>query len=144
MTAVSKLSKEKLDECKNIFDLNDTKKNGSISCGKLAVIFRKLGAYVPPDDLDQFIENKKEVKYDNFLNFFAEHYIKKITEKEIIDGLAFFDYNNDGFINASALKHALTTVGEKLTDEEAYDLLKSHTDKNGLINYTAFAGAISN
>ena len=143
MTAVNKLSKEKIEECKNVFNENDKRKVGSISCNKLTIIYRKLGAYISPEDLDAFIGNKKEIRFEKFLNFFAEHYTKKIEKKEIIEGLSFLDFGRDGNIHAHDLKHDLTTIGEKLSDEEAYDLLKSYTDKNGLIDYKKFAEEIS-
>ena len=143
MTEVNKLSKEKIDECTNVFNENDTKKNGSISCSKLAVIYRKLGAYISPNELEVFIGNKKEIKFEKFLNFFTEHYTKKIEKQQIIEGLSFLDFQRNGNINANDLKHALTTIGEKLSEEEAHDLLKAYTDKNGMIDYKKFAGEIS-
>jgi len=102
-----------------------------------------LGAYVPPDDLEEFIGNKKEIKFDKFINFFAEYYIKKIDKNQIIDGLSFLDKNKNGLISANDLKHALSVIGEKLTEEEGYDLLKNYTDKNGMIDYEKFTEDIS-
>ena len=102
-----------------------------------------MGAYVPPNDLGEFIGNKKEIKFDKFINFFAEYYIKKIDKNEIIDGLSFLDKNKKGLINANDLKHALSVIGEKLTEEEGYDLLKNYTDKNGMIDYKQFTEDIS-
>ena len=142
-SAISKLSKEKLEECKNIFKSNDINNKGSIPSNKLGFILRNLGAYVPPDDLEEFIGNKKEIKFDKFINFFAEYYIKKIDKNEIIDGLSFLDKNKKGLINANDLKHALSVIGEKLTEEEGYDLLKNYTDKNGMIDYKQFTEDIS-
>ena len=143
MASVIKLSKDKLEECRNVFNANDKYKNGFISCSKLSLIYRSLGAYIPQEDLEEFIGNKKEIKFEKFINFFAEYYNKKIEKKDIIDGLAFLDYNREGNINANDLKHALTSIGAKLTEEEAYDLLKAYTDKNGMIDYEKFAGEIS-
>ena len=135
---ISELSKEKLEECKNIFNVNDKDNKGSIPSNKLVSILRSLGAYVPPEDLKEFIGTKKEIKFDKFINFFAEYYTKKIDKNQIIDGLSFLDKNKNGYISSIDLRHALTTLGEKLTDEEGYDLLKNYTDKNGMINYKNF------
>ena len=141
--ALNKLSKEKIDECKNVFNLNDKYHTGYIPCSKLRLIILKLGAYISQEELDEFIGNKKEMKFDKFINFFADLYTKKIEKQQIILGLSFLDKDRDGNINANDLKHALTTIGEKLSDEEAYDLLKTYTDKNGLIDYKKFADEIS-
>ena len=140
---VSHLSKEKLEECKRIFNENDINNKGSILSNKLNIILRNLGAYVPPEDLEEFIENKKEIKFEKFINFFAEYYIKKYDKNEIIEGLSFLDKNNDGLINANDLRYSLTVLGEKLTEEESYDLLKNYTDKNGMIDYKKFTEDIS-
>ena len=139
---ISQLSKEKLEECKNIFKSNDINNKGSIPSNKLVFILRYLGAYVPPEDLEEFIGNKKEIKFDKFIAFFAEYYTKKIEKDQIIDGLSFLDKNKNGLINANELKHALQFIGEKLTDDEANDLLKNYTDKYGMINYRKFAEEI--
>ena len=139
---ISQLSKEKLEECKNIFKSNDINNKGSIPSNKLVFILRNLGAYVPPEDLEEFIGNKKEIKFDKFIAFFAEYYTKKIEKDQIIDGLSFLDKNKNGLINANELKHALQFIGEKLTDDEANDLLKNYTDKYGMINYRKFAEEI--
>ena len=141
--AINKLQKEKLEECKNIFKLNDINNKGSIPSNKLASILRNLGAYVHPDDLKEFIGNKKEIKFEKFTNFFAKYYTKTIDRNDIIKGLSFLDKNHDGLINSNELKHALTVLGEKLSEEESYDLLKNYTDKNGMIDYKQLTEDIS-
>ena len=64
MASVIKLSKDKLEECRNVFNANDKYKNGFISCSKLSLIYRSLGAYIPQEDLEEFIGNKKEIKFE--------------------------------------------------------------------------------
>jgi calmodulin len=137
-SVISQLSKEKLEQCKSIFNSNDINNKGSIPSKKLNFVLRSLGAYVPPDDLEEFIGNKKEIKFDKFISFFAEYYTKKIDKNQIIKGLSFLDRNNNGLISANELKHALTKLGEKISEEEGYDLLKNYTDKNGMIDYKKF------
>ena len=36
---------------------------------------------------------KKEIKFDKFIDFFAEYYTKKVDKKQIIKGLSFLDKN---------------------------------------------------
>ena len=110
---------------------------------RIASILRNLGAYVHPDDLKEFIGNKKEIKFEKFINFFAKYYTKTIDRNDIIKGLSFLDKNHDGLINSNELKHALTVLGEKLSEEESYDLLKNYTDKNGMIDYKQLTEDIS-
>ena len=56
-SVISQLSKEKLEQCKSIFNSNDINNKGSIPSKKLNFVLRSLGAYVPPDDLEEFIGN---------------------------------------------------------------------------------------
>jgi len=41
-------------------------------------------------------------------------------------------------VNAAELRHVLTTLGEKLSEDEVEQLLTGHEDNNGQINYEDF------
>jgi len=60
-------------------------------------------------------------------------------EQEIREAWKVLDRDRDGIIAAADLRHVLTTVGEKLTDEEMGELLKeANVDKDGNINFEHF------
>ena len=47
-----------------------------------------------------------------------------------------FDKNGDGYISASELRHVMTTLGEKLTDEEVDEMIReADIDGDGKVNY---------
>lgn len=47
-----------------------------------------------------------------------------------------FDKNNDGLISSSELRHVMTNLGEKLSDEEVDDMIKeADLDGDGMVNY---------
>lgn len=51
-----------------------------------------------------------------------------------------FDPKGNGYLHRDELKRVLTSFGEKLSSEEAEDLLSvAETDDQGRINYTKFA-----
>jgi Ca2+-binding EF-hand superfamily protein len=50
-------------------------------------------------------------------------------------GLKVFDKEQNGNISSAELRHLLTNLGERLTDEEVEQLLVGLEDKNGLIHY---------
>ena len=60
------------------------------------------------------------------------------TSDDFIEGLRHFDKDGNGFISSAELRHLLTTLGEKLSDEEAEQLLVGHEDNKGNINYENF------
>ncbi len=50
-------------------------------------------------------------------------------------GLRVFDKEQNGSISSAELRHLLTNLGERLSDDEVEQLLSGFEDKNGLINY---------
>ncbi|CAF1457662.1 unnamed protein product, partial [Adineta steineri] len=49
--------------------------------------------------------------------------------------LKVFDKEQNGSISSAELRHLLTNLGERLSDEEVEQLLSGFEDKNGSINY---------
>ena len=145
MSLVDQLPKEKREECKLVFDLYDFGKKGVISTDIVEKLCKNLGAYVPSDDIKEFKENYFDegvVNFDKFLVFFAEHYLKKIDKQQLISAFQFLDKGKTGSISTKELKHWIMVVGDKLTEKEADDLLKSF-DNKGVIDYRVLANEIS-
>jgi len=61
--------------------------------------------------------------------------------EEYCRGFQVFDKDMTGFIGVGQLKYILTNLGEKMTDEEVEELLKSIDTSSGQVNYT---GACTN
>ena len=58
------------------------------------------------------------------------------TEEEIREAFKVFDKNGDGFISAAELRHVMTNLGEKLTDEEVDEMIReADIDGDGKVNY---------
>ncbi|KAK6023469.1 EF hand [Ostertagia ostertagi] len=63
---------------------------------------------------------------------------EKHTVEEFVEGLSHFDKEGNGLINVAELRHLLTTLGERLTDEEVDQLLAGHNDSHGNVNIADF------
>ncbi|PIO73425.1 EF hand [Teladorsagia circumcincta] len=69
---------------------------------------------------------------------------EKHTVEEFVEGLSHFDKEGNGLINVAELRHLLTTLGERLTDEEVDQLLAGHNDSHGNVNIADFVRNVMN
>jgi hypothetical protein len=46
------------------------------------------------------------------------------SEEEILEAFKVFDKDGNGFISAAELRHVMTNLGEKLTDEEVDEMIR--------------------
>ena len=91
------------------------------------------------------------------------------TSEDFIEGLRHFDKDGNGSISSAELRHLLTTLGEKLTDDEVFriclfrstkfggililnsffvlqveHLLQGQEDSQGNVNYEEFVRTVMN
>lgn len=64
------------------------------------------------------------------------------TAEDFIEGLRHFDKDGSGYISSAELRHLLTTLGEKLTDDEVEQLLAGQEDSQGNVHYEDFVRLI--
>ena len=61
------------------------------------------------------------------------------SAEEIKEAFKVFDKDGNGFISAAELRHIMTNLGEKLTDEEVDEMIReADVDGDGQINYDEF------
>lgn len=83
------------------------------------------------------------IEFSEFLTMMARQ-IKEIDiENEILEAFKVFDSDGDGKISQTELTRVLTTIGEKLTDDEARQMLAAaDTDSDGQIDIIEFANIL--
>jgi calmodulin len=60
-------------------------------------------------------------------------------EEEVINAFRIFDKDNLGLISSTELRHIMTTLGDKLTEEEVEEMIReADIDGDGFINYEEF------
>lgn len=62
--------------------------------------------------------------------------IVKVKKKTKLTNQNLFDKDGNGFISAAELRHVMTNLGEKLTDEEVDEMIReADIDGDGQVNY---------
>jgi hypothetical protein len=58
------------------------------------------------------------------------------SEDEVREAFKVFDKDGNGFISAAELRHVMTNLGEKLSDNEVEEMIReADVDGDGQINY---------
>ena len=64
-------------------------------------------------------------------------------EEELIEAFKVFDSDGNGYIEPSELRHVMTNLGEKLSDEEFDELWReADIDQDGRINYEGISKTV--
>jgi len=74
------------------------------------------------------------IDFPEFLSLMSRKMKDTDTEEELIEAFKVFDRDVNGFINAAELRHVMSNLGEKLTDEEIDEMIRE-ADVDGDENY---------
>ncbi|CAJ2631499.1 unnamed protein product [Trifolium pratense] len=79
------------------------------------------------------------IEFGEFLNFMARKMKETEAEDELKEAFWVFDKDKDGYISPNELRSVLRIIGEKVTEEELEQMIKTaDLDGDGLIDYQEF------
>ncbi|XP_037758293.2 calmodulin-A [Chelonia mydas] len=138
------LAEEQIAEFKEAFSLFDKDGDGSITTSELGNVMQSLGQNPTEAELQDMIgeldtDGSGTVDFPEFLSLMARKMRDMDSEEEIREAFRVFDEDGIGYISAAELRHVMTNLGEKLTDEEVDEMIKeADADGNGQVNYEEF------
>ena len=128
----------------DIFDQFDKDKDGKISAKELENAMVSMGQNPTNEEITEMMEeadlNKDgKIDFEEFLSLMTRNSPETQTEDEVINAFRVFDKEGNGLISSAELKHIMMTIGDKMTEEEADEMVnEADIDEDGMINYEEF------
>lgn len=136
-------SEDQIAEYQEAFSLFDQRGDGKISISQLGDVLRALGQNPTEAEVKKCCPQQKpdeRIGFEVFLPILQTVSKNRSTDtaEDFIEGLRHFDKDGNGYISSAELRHLLTTLGEKLTDDEVEQLLNGQEDSQGNVHYEDF------
>jgi len=136
---MDQLSEEQVAEYKEAFSLFDKDGDGQITTKELGIVMRSLKLNPTEEELRELIQEvdsggNGSIDFQEFLAMMSRKSKDTASEEEIRAAFRILDKEGQGFVGADDLRLALTTLGEKLTEVEADELIReADLDSDGIV-----------
>uniref|UniRef100_A0AC34QSD3 EF-hand domain-containing protein n=1 Tax=Panagrolaimus sp. JU765 TaxID=591449 RepID=A0AC34QSD3_9BILA len=126
----------------------DKKGDNKIDVSLVGTCLRALGLTPTQTQIEALTKQWKDkhcrISLEEFLPIYNNlHKEKPVTNDELLNLLANFGREGNGFINITDLRFILINSGEKLTEAEADILLQGHENDDGKVNISEFVRSIT-
>ncbi|KAJ2789300.1 hypothetical protein GGI18_002486 [Coemansia linderi] len=137
-------NEDQIKEYREAFSLFDKDGDGNITAVELGSVMRSVGQNPTEAELQDMInevdkDGNGTIDFGEFLSLMARQSSDNNEEEELKEAFRVFDKDGNGFISAAELRHALTNLGEKLTQEEVDEMIQeADVNGDGQIDYDEF------
>lgn len=137
---MARITEEQIADFQETFSLFDNRGDGKIYAHQLGEVLRAMGQNPTEAETKKCgYHNDPDVRisFEMFLPILQTVSKNRDTStlEDFIEGFRVFDKEQNGTINSAELRHLLTSLGEKLSDEEVEQLLIGQEDAQGNIQY---------
>ncbi|CAI9727834.1 myosin-2 essential light chain-like [Octopus vulgaris] len=134
---MSQLTEERIGDLLDIFNLFDEKGDGKISAHQLGEVLRAMGENPTQAEVKKCGYEVERISFETVLPILQTINRNKdpVTFEDLVEGFKVFDKDQNGFVSSAEMRHLLSGLGERLTSEEADQLLQGVEDSHGNVNY---------
>ncbi|XP_067135521.1 calmodulin-like [Centruroides vittatus] len=135
----NKLNDKQISQYLEAFHHFDRDKTGTVNIADLGPLMRSLGFNFTDIEKDVDIVGFKIINFPGFLNIMARRIRETDNKQKIIEAFRLFDKEESGYVSSFKLYNIMTTLGEKLSSEEAKEMIRvAGVNEDGQINYEKF------
>ena len=132
---VDNLPNQQIQEYKEAFSVFDRDGNGVINTDELESVLKSLGQNPTSEEVNDMIKDvdidgNGTIDWNEFLALMSRHLKDEDGELEIWETFEVFDRDGNGYINTAELRHVMTNLGLKLTEDEIEQMIRE-ADKDG-------------
>lgn len=119
----------------------DKKSFGTKQLGDIMLLYGMKPSELDLQDMINELDTNGtgEIEFEEFVNFMKLPINNQEAEEELREAFKIFDVDGNGFISTQDLREAMTKLGERLTSEEADEMIREvNFDNQGEINIEEF------
>ncbi|KAK2154552.1 hypothetical protein LSH36_265g00028 [Paralvinella palmiformis] len=137
---MARLTEDQIAEYQETFSLFDNRGDGKIFAHQVGEVLRAMGQNPTEAEVKKcgyHSDPDYRISFEQFLPILQTVMRNRDTStlEDFVEGFRVFDKEQNGTMSSAELRHLLTSLGERLTDEEVSDLIAGQEDAHGNINY---------
>jgi len=139
-----------LKDYRDAFVMFDLDKDGYITPKELAQVMKSLNYDSSETQVEGLFADvhggrNGKIGFEEFITLMNKRNKEIDPEEEVINAFKVFDREGNGTISSIDLKYLMTTLGDKITEDEIDEMLRdADIDGDGYINYEEFVRMIMN
>lgn len=144
------LSRDKIVEFQQNFDVYDRDKDGLVSFNELADLMNYSGCKCTESELQDLVNEAEvnergQINKEEFISMMSKKLKESDTEDELIEAFQIFDKDNTKLISAKKLLDVFQKIDDSIKEEEVLQMIKeADIDGDGYLNFDEFVRMVKN